>query len=89
MLHNYATRDWPDRDHEKGGGRATAGAREVEEKNSGWPRKSFSAAGRLDRGERASHRLMNRNNSRAIVLFGSFQLTAVPTASSWAKPGRG
>lgn len=34
--------------------------------------------------ERAATRLMNRNNSRAIVLFGSFQLTAAVAASSQA-----
>lgn len=59
MLHNYATRDWSDRDHEKGGGRAAAaGAREVERKKTaaGAEKKFFGAAGRPERGERASDR---------------------------------
>jgi len=33
-------------------------------------------------------RLMNRNNSRAIVLFGSFQLTAAPVAPNRAELGQ-
>lgn len=74
MLHNYATRDCSDRDREKGGGGCDGGR---------WGKKQRLAekkffGGWSARPRRASNaiRLMNRNNSRAVVLFGSFQLTA-------------
>lgn len=55
------------------------------EKKSGWPRKFFGGWS-----ARPSNviRLMNRNNSRAIVLFGSFQLTAAPAAPNRAGLGQ-
>jgi len=67
MLDNYGARD-----------RIETGARNARQgvAKNGWPRKSFSADRRGRAGRRPNAiRLMNRNNSRAIVLFGSFQLT--------------
>ena len=92
MLHNYATRDRSDRDREKGSWlrlerrRARVGGDGEREKKrlaeekffGGWSVRPGNAI-----------RLMNRNNSRAIVLFGSFQLTAAPVAEpSRAGPSR-
>lgn len=75
MLHNYATRDRSDRDHHGKGGGSDADAREVEKKRAAGRGKVFR---RLVGPTEANNaiRLMNRNNSHAIVLFGSFQLTA-------------